>query len=853
MKRLVFFIILILFSQLAEAKTILYVTNAPTDTPCSGLQASDLLYCNRMANLSYNIKVINEMHAKDNSSTWNDYADNSDVIFLGSNTADMANKKKFRDAFCGNISSKNKPLFTTSLNNWISKPDTEGCSIFLNIVSSNFSDNRCNTKAFKVAKEGFITEGLVLGENVTIYPSAKAVKFYNTTNEGWIAAECIPLNASIDFYPVLYADNMNVFWGLDDASSFSPITWEIFERTVLNLMGDTNWSISAFVLPSSATVNQDAFIIANITQLGKPINGTVNFTADDITGAMSYDGLWKSKIKFSKSKLYDLNIAAYSKSLRGYLSLPVNAGDLVVYINSGSFRPNSNYTINASISGATRASYRILNPLNYSLILEGNLDCVNYTCIGNVESMPDMNSLLLEVTASGSSVGGALKLIYKETLSTDKKIYNPGDTIRIDFFSLTPMTNVNFTIIRPDNTKETPSPIPMNMISSSYWSKNYTLGSASSNGTYIINLKTAFGDFNKSIDVIAWKSFAYLNKNAFNVFENLILAVGTAETYSNNLSIGVSAEIITPIAGNVSLGETVIKGNNIYNFSYMIPKEYPSGTSTIKINFKDSLNRSSKLYLSFSTNLTALEPSLFVSPSTILITTIPGYTLERTITLENNANINVTNILTNVTGMESLKVTVPSSILAGSKAEAKIRINTNVLSEGTYTGYINFYSQAGDAEVIVIIDIVGDFASDATEKYSELSSIDNNITYLGKLWVNTTNAMILLNETKDILNETIREYENENYEIAKSKFEEALAKFTELESEVNKLYSELPDNSYIIWYFALAITIVIITITAIKIKGRRKKQKMKKAAKEEPKKEEVFFEPKGGEYRTEYY
>lgn len=250
--------------------------------------------------------------------------------------------------------------------------------------------------------------------------------------------------------------------------------------------------------------------------------------------------------------------------------------------------------------------------------------------------------------------------------------------------------------------------------------------------------------------------------------------------------------------------------------------------------------------------MTTLEPSLFVTPSTILITTVPGYTIEKMITIENTAKVDATNILKNVSGIE-MTLTAPSSLKAGNKTQARILINTYGMSEGTHTGYINLYSQVGDAEIVIMLDLVGDFALKASEKYAELSSIENNITYLEKLWSNATNAKILLNETKDILNETIREYKKGNYEIAKTKFEEASAKFTELETEVNNLYENLPDNSYIIWDFALAIVIVIIIITAFKIKGRRKRQRIKKAVREEPKKEEIFFEPKGGEYRTEYY
>jgi hypothetical protein len=114
---------------------------------------------------------------------------------------------------------------------------------------------------------------------------------------------------------------------------------------------------------------------------------------------------------------------------------------------------------------------------------------------------------------------------------------------------------------------------------------------------------------------------------------------------------------------------------------------------------------------------------------------------------------------------------------------------------------------------------------------------------------------MLLNRTKAILNETIKEFYKENYANAKAKFEEASVKATELEATVSGLYGKLPDYSFIIWDFAAVVVIIIVTVTIIKIKGRRKKLKVvkKKIPKEEPKKEEVYFEPKGGEYRTEYY
>ena len=843
----------VLLSQLAEAKTILYVANSSTDTPCSTLQTADSLYCTRLANLGYDVKVINELHARDSSSTWNEYADSSDMIFLGSNILDMAKINKSRNAFCGNVSSKNKPLFTAFVNTWRSTPDIEGCAFYLNLVSSNFSDNKCSTKTFKIAKSGFITEGFDVDENLTIYPSPKVAKIYDVSNGGWITAECIPPNSSIDFYPVLYTSSNGVFWGLDEPSSFSNNTWGIFDRTILNLLNDTNWQVNASALPSVASINQDILIIANITQIGKPIVGTVNYTVDSSTGSMNYDGFWKSILRFAEARQYNLNITAYSKSLRGYFNLPISVGNLMVNIISGNFKPNSNYVVSANIQGATQAYYRILNPSDYSVLINGNLNCANDICNGTIDSMPDTNSLLLEVTASGSSVGGNLKTITKETLATDKNVYKPGDVISVDFFSSETLNQVNLTIIRPDGTNEI-SQLPMSLISANHWNKNYSLGTSSYNGTWIIKVKTNKGDYNKSIDVIAWNPFAYLNKNVFNVFENLVLTAGTTNAYSSNLDINVLADVTEPDGSKLSIGNSTMKGNSNYNFYYLIPKGYPSGLSTIKISFKDSDNRSSNLYLNFSTNITLLQPSLFVTPSTIAVTTIPGRLIEETVSLENIAQINATNIFTNVSGL-NIAIEGPSFLEATKKADFKLKINTYGLSEGTYAGNVNFYSQVGEGEVSVSLEILGDIASQASQKYSEITLLENNLTYLSKMWINTTDASRLLNETKNILNETILDYNNENYAGAKATFEEASSKVTELETTVSNLYTKLPDYSFIVWDFAAAVVVIIITITIIKIKGRRKKvkAKKKKVPKEEPPKEEVYFEPKGGEYRTEYY
>jgi len=854
MKRLMLLMALLLVVQIGEAKTILYVANASTDSSCNALQTSDSLYCNRLLSLGYNIKVINELHVKDNTTTWNEYADASDMIFLGNSHLSMANKTKFQSIFCGNVSAKNKQLFLTYVNTWSFNKTIEGCAFYpsIDLVKANFSDNKCSAKAFKVANAGFITEGLNVDDNITIYPSPKIAKYYDISYGGWFTAECVPMGSTIDFYPILFVNDKGVFWGLDEPSSFSSLAWDIFDRTILYFLNDTTWSVSAFALPSVASVDQDILIFANVNQSNKTVTGIVNYTAGDLKGVMNYEnGTWKSTIRLAEAQLYNIKITAYSKTLRGTFNLPINVGDTVVNITSSNFKPNSGYVLSAKIPDVTSASYRIFNPITYDLLLFGTLTCASGICTANIENMPDMINLLVEVTSSN---GGTLKTITKESISTDKIVYRPGEVVKIDFFTFDPVTKVNLTIIRPDGTKETPSPLSMDKIKTNFWNKNYTLGTSSYNGTYAIIVKTANAEYTKNISVIAWNPFAYLNRNVLNVFESFILTVGTVEAYSSNLDIFVLTEIARPDGNITSLENFTVKGNKNYNISYTIPRGYPSGSSRIKISFKDSDNRSSTLYLNFSTDIALLQPSLFVTPSTISFISVQGKTLEGAVTLENTAQVKATKITTSVSDLD-MTVNAPSSLEPKGKGEARIFINTGSLSEGTYTGKINFFSQIGDTQVNVILDVIGNLAAQASERYAEISYLESNLTYLAKMWVNTTGALIMLNNTKVMLNDTIKEFYKENYAGAMAKFEEASIKADELEMTVSGLYGKMPDYSFIIWDFAAAVIIIIITVTIIKVKGRRKKPKVvkKEIPKEQPKKEEVYFEPKGGEYRTEYY
>jgi hypothetical protein len=863
-------LVFVLSINMVEAKTVLYVTNSTTDSPCSSLSSQDSLYCDRLSNLGYSVKVINEDHPQGNTSVWNDYVSNSDMIFLGNVGLDMVNTTMYQDIFCGNISSvlNNRALFAAFDNTWFNRSSNiTGCAFYpsISLVSFNYDDNRCNQKSFKVVKQGYITEGNNLNDVIDLYTGLNSIRVYNVSDRGWVAVECTPSGGAIDFYPVVNTSSKGVFWGLEVPSIFTNKTWEIFDRTILTAMNDMDWAINPFVIPSVATVNQSVWVSANVT--GKRITGVVNFTADEVTGGMSYsDGLWRNlTTMLPTKKQYYLNITGFSPSgLRGSIGITLTVGNLSVIITSASFKPNSDYTISASLfSGnepqeASAASYRILDASNYGVLFSGPLLCSGNVCTGKIDSMPDIQGLILEVTASSlTESGGSFKIISKEPLITDKDLYKPGETIRIDFFYYESLNQVNLTIIKPNGIKETPSPIPMTNISSTHWAKNYTLGTAASNGTYTINVKTAKGttvtEFNKTVDVIAWNAFAYLNQYSFNAFDNLILTVEVTDRYSTILNYTVNVNIINPLNNKVLTANGSIAESGVYTLTYPIPMDYKNGTSRIVINLNDSDGRVSILNLNFSVNSTLAAPSLFVTPTVLSETTITGKTLERNFTIENSADIDSSTITVNIS--KSLENTVsvkskPDSIAARSKGSMIIGIDASTLSEGSYSGTISIYSRIGNNQISVSLVIMGDLYSQAQTKLSELLLLDKNITEFENKNLNVTEIRSLYDQTKSILEEVKTDFQNENYNSAQTKLQDASTKIENLKSMLERYKVSVPDYSYIIWYFAIAIVVSIVIITVIKYGRKLFKKKGKEKKGEET--EEIYYKPQE-EYRTEYY
>lgn len=864
MRKILFLaLIFILLAQMAEAKTILYVTNAPTDSSCSMLSTLDYPYCKRLTDLGYNVRVINELHVKDNTTTWNSYVSDSDMIFLGDVSLDMVNKSKFQDSFCKNIGSllTNRTLFATFKNTWINKTkNIEGCAFYssIKLVSFSYGDNNCSKKTFKVAKEGFVTEGYKIGDNVDFYSINKGIRIYDVSDGAWFSAECV-INGTIDFYPVIFSSSKGVFWGLDD-SNLTQDGWESFDRIIFNTIGYTPWSINPIIIPSTATKNQNILVLANVTQLGLPVNGTVNLTADSSGGSMFYEnGFWKYNLNLSEERQYSLNINAYFESiLRGTATITYNVGSLKVDIISGNYVPNEDYVITTKIylnsTQTVNAFYKVYDS-KYSTVFTGTLSCFNNNvCNATIIGMPDLGNVTLDVAISVSGkVGGNSKAISEESLiTTDKDVYKPGDTIQIDFFPSEAITNANLTIINPDGSKQTPSAILLEKISPTHWKKLYSLGMTISNGTYIASIETPKGEYNKTFDVVVWKSYAFLNKYLFYGGEALELTAGITDApLGTNISIDV--EITDSFQTKVFTKSGYIIGGT-YKTSYTIPNDYKNGTSNVIIKLKDTNNRTSTLYLNFSVN-SVLQPSLLVSPTTISETTVTGKTIEKTIGIENSADIDApltVDVSDSLKGIVKI-IAQPPVIKAHGRSDVKIRIDTGSLKDTTKTGTINLNSRVGNEKVNVNLEIIGDLSTQASLRLTYVSSLEKNITDLKSAGVNVTEASELVSQIKTVLSDVRLSYVNGNYATAKAKLADANSKISQLEVIVNGLYTKIPDNSYIIWEFAIAIVSVIILLTVIKYRKKIKSLFKKEKPKKEEEEEVIYFKPRGGHYRTEYY
>lgn len=145
---------------------------------------------------------------------------------------------------------------------------------------------------------------------------------------------------------------------------------------------------------------------------------------------------------------------------------------------------------------------------------------------------------------------------------------------------------------------------------------------------------------------------------------------------------------------------------------------------------------------------------------------------------------------------------------------------------------------------------VDDIPSYVTTQLEDLDIIESRLEELESI-IDTSEAKKLLRDSRSLLLEAQEEYYEEDYDLSESKYRQAQAKMGDLKSELDYLYENAPDNSSIIWIGA-AIIIVLIVIIAIVKYWKKIKDKLK-GKKVEEEEEVIYYQPRGGKYRTEYY
>ncbi len=392
----------------AEGKTVVYITAADTESPCSSLKNPDKDFCNRLSGLNYTITVLNEQQVVAGTSIANSYLSSADMVFVGTTSTDLSNSSKSqRNFFCNNITSQKKPAFLTMGSVTVNKTvGIEGC--FIDYSPFPHKSNSCLKKSLKVEKDGYVTKGL--GKIMEAYTKDGRIRIALGTDSpdiSWLTAECSNPDIPVAFYDVVSSKKTGkgrlLFWGLEEASLYTNSTWELFDRAVIYTMDDQLLKIEVSTFPSNPTAGKEFWLLlkardrfGNAVKAGKfslPLAGTETLLSyDSIIGSWALKG-----IKLTKNET--LNITAGDTTFL----YNVTVGNIKVDILTSSYRPGS-ITITANSSYPAELSYRILLE-NLTQVGSGRLAYYNSLYRSEYE-LRNYGDVYLEVTALNSTETG---------------------------------------------------------------------------------------------------------------------------------------------------------------------------------------------------------------------------------------------------------------------------------------------------------------------------------------------------------------------------------------------------------------------------------------------------------------
>ncbi len=669
-------LVFLLIIPLASAKSVVFITGNDTchRGSCSCLSSEETSFCNRLkTNLGYNVTIIGESYVIANDTfEWSQWANASDLIFLGSTTNRTANiSSEDHQKFCSNVSLfvPAHKIFATFTNAYMNGTNTSGCAFDtpLSMVEwSTATNNSCaSPSGFRKLVDGYITSGMV--NEPALYTTTYPVKMHGPASPsspvGWIGVAC-PNPTGV--FSVVNTTDKGVFWGLDKPSIFTADAWSLFDRTIWNVLNETGWTVTPYMIPSMPTANVSAMVVAKVMERGLPINSTntVNFTLNSVLGNLVYQsGYWISSLVTVPSVgSYTLNVTGWDPyALRGSASKSVAVGNLTVSILSGDYAPGDNYVVIANVTdngtfvpanvNVTIWNYTSWTPVSSSVMSSPGA-YYTMTIIG-IQTAGWREPLLIEVTAiNGSYSGGNYKQINIATflsgnLTSDKTSYKPGELVSLNLMTnATPnVTAVNMTVLDPANIS---TPLgTMTRINSTLWTLNYTLSPSSLNGTHTFNasftdgVRTSWAS--SRADVKAYDLYFSKNKAVYSTGEPVVMTVQILNPYTTGINFSIVINVTSPSNNTTVVGNGNISGAGSWNTSWTIPMTSPEGSYKINASIKDSANPLRMTFLTdtFSVNAT---PYVSVSPISWSLNATAAKRYNQTFVINNSGAVDFVNM-----------------------------------------------------------------------------------------------------------------------------------------------------------------------------------------------------------------
>jgi hypothetical protein len=499
----------------------------------------------------------------------------------------------------------------------------------------------------------------------SLYTANAPIKMHGTASPsvpvGWIGAAC-PNPTGV--FSVVNTTSKGVFWGMDNSSLFTNEAWALFDRTIWDVLGETGWVVTPYLIPSTPTANATALVVAKVTERGQLIgaSNTVNFTINSISGGLAYqNGYWLSNsVVISTAGAYTLDVKGWDASMmRGSANQSVAVGALNVAVTSGDYSPGQDYTVIANVTNGQSATvyFSIWNTTDWTrtisnqpMALSGN----QYTAaVLGSETAKWVGALLIEVTASNVTLsGGSYKYITTASaltgnLNTDKAIYRPEEIVNLSLTTPFPpnVTAANMTIIDSEGTA---TPLgSMTRVNSTLWTMSYNLPPGSLNGTHIFNASFTDGLRNSwasnAVDVKAYDVYFSKNKAVYASGESVAMTIQIINPYTTAINFSIAAAVSDPSNETIEVGNGTIVSSGSWNNSWQIPVTADGGLYTLKVQITDSVNPSRITTLSdtFSVNTTAYLSVTPISWS-LNVTTPNRYT--QTFVLNNSGGSDLDNV-----------------------------------------------------------------------------------------------------------------------------------------------------------------------------------------------------------------